>query len=291
MRTVVSRLVSGRRYRFGRLAALVAGGHAALVVTFGAAAVVNGDARGLRRLMIGWERPDPPPNLGWYVLPLVLAGLAQSWALWRILRGRVIGLPALSEPSGSAGSPEPSGAVAFPGPIRALRAVLYLALAFSLLFLVWPRPPWWVSGLDQAGQLALVILFHRTLTGAFRGLRCTALAAGTLAAISVIGSTVSEEIGLEAAESVFSIAVLDGLPWLLWMSLVLVAQSQDGRWRRGTVWAGISYLVLVFIVSPLMFDLAFLGGFEDTVYGAVQAFSGNTMLVGAVEALSVTLPV
>ncbi|MFG1751502.1 hypothetical protein [Streptosporangium sandarakinum] len=348
--TIALRLVSGRRYRFGRLAALVAGGHAAVVVTLGAVAAVNGDARGLWRLMIRWETPDPLSDLGWYVLPLILAGMTQSWALWQILRGRVISpsdpgrppaeAPPVTGPSASglrtttplsesepvsepgqpfesgsvagletgtvgsgepavspdpAGSPGLSGTTASAGPVRALRAVLYVALAFSLLFLVWSRPPWWVSLLDQIGQLALVILFHRTLTGTSRGLRYTALVAGTLATISAIGSTLSEELDLEIAGRVSDAAILDGLPWLLWMSLVLVAQSRDGRWRRGTVWTGISYLLLVFLVSPLMFDLTFLGllgGSENAgITDMIAAHSGNTMLMSVTEALTILLPV
>ncbi|MET9064001.1 hypothetical protein [Streptosporangium sandarakinum] len=348
--TIALRLVTGRRYRFGRLAALVAGGHAAVVVIFGAVAAVNGDARGLWRLMVRWEMPDPLPDLGWYVLPLVLAGMTQSWALWQILRGRVISLPdperpateapsvagpsassprtttplSESEPgsepgqqfeSGSvtgletgtvgsgepavspdpAGSPGLSGTTASAGPVRALRAVLYVALAFSLLLLVWSRPPWWVSLLDQAGRLALVILFYRTLTGASRGSRYTALAAGALATISAIGSTLGEELGLEIAERVFDVALLDGLPWLLWMSLVLVAQARDGRWRRGTVWTGISYLLLVFLIWPLMYDLIFLGslgGSENPgIMETIAAFSGNTVFMSVAEALTVLMPV
>ncbi|WP_030913315.1 hypothetical protein [Streptosporangium amethystogenes] len=217
---------SGRRYRFGWPAAFVVGGYLAAVLAFGVVALVSGDDRILRLLVA--LRGEP--GMGWQVLLLLLAGVAQGWALWQILRGRVAG------EIGEQGRA-----------VRLLRVALYVNVALFLPDLFAAYLPWRTYGLEELGQLALVVLFHRVLDGASRPLRLTALVAGTL---DVAGS-----IGAEAFGGVFEIVQLNGWTWLLWMLLTVVAQAGDGRWGRGTVWSGVAAMVLPLFVAPLVFAL------------------------------------
>ncbi|MEU8378571.1 hypothetical protein [Streptosporangium sp. NPDC048865] len=80
-----------RRHRFGRPAAFVAAGYLTAVAVTTVVTLVTGDDGLLQRLVLYREEPrgDSPP--GWYVFFLFLAGGAQGWALWQILRGRVAG--------------------------------------------------------------------------------------------------------------------------------------------------------------------------------------------------------
>ncbi|ACZ90476.1 hypothetical protein [Streptosporangium roseum] len=230
------------------------------VVVFGVIAAVSGDGEVVWWLVIRrWWRPLEP---GWYVLPLVLLGGMQGWALWQILRGRVAGQDA--------------------GPdrrVRRLRRVLYAYLAVQLTYYVvfFLPSPWWVDIARDVGRLALVVLFHRVLDGAPRALRSVALAAGTLGVVGSIGEEVFDELGVRAVEQIFDLA---GLLWSLWMALILVAQARDGRWGRGTVWSGAASMLLPFLVMPLA-----LGGFDSfsapafTVILGVSGARATFMLV------------
>ncbi|MGI5269445.1 hypothetical protein ACQEUU_09865 [Nonomuraea sp. CA-218870] len=188
-----------RRYRFGRVAAVVAGGFVAAVVVSGAVAVVTDDvghlwlATGVFGTGFGgWAR----------VLPTVALGVLQGWGLWQILRGRSMrGKAELSRDA------------------RLLRVVLYASLVFEFV-----PSPWWVDLLKKALWLALVVLFYRVLDRASTVVRTAALVAGMCGPVVSLVDVGSLQ--------------LFGLPWLVWMALTLAAQGRDGRWSRATVWSG-----------------------------------------------------
>ncbi|MFI6450429.1 hypothetical protein ACIBF6_02655 [Streptosporangium amethystogenes] len=221
---------SGRRYRFGWLAAFVVGGYLAALVAFGVVALVSGDGEVLQLLVV--HRGDPGPS----TLSLLLVGMVQSWALWQILRGR------------GAGEIGEQGRA-----VRLLRVALYVNVVLFLLDSFKVYLPWRIQGLEELGQLALVVLFYRVLDGASRPLRLTALVAGTLDAAGSIGEEVFDALDLRSLEEGFEIVQLGEFTWLFWMLLTVVAQAGDGRWGRGTVWAGAASMVLPFFVAPLAF--------------------------------------
>ncbi|MGJ6964223.1 hypothetical protein ACSDR0_20150 [Streptosporangium sp. G11] len=232
-----------RRHRFGRPAAFVAAGYLTTVVVTVVVTLVTGDGGLLQRLVFHWEEPrleEPPP--GWYLFFLVLAGGAQGWALWQILRGRV---------AGETGEPGKH--------VRRLRVVLYANLAANLIFAFEPDLPWWAYVIVEVGQLALVVLFYRVLDGASRVLRLTALMVGTLGVAGLIGEGVSEEFGLRPVETLFELVQLNGLTWAVWMLLTLVAQAGDGRWGRATVWSGAACMALPILGLPMIFGLPYGG--------------------------------
>ncbi|MER5323498.1 hypothetical protein [Streptosporangium roseum] len=240
------------RYRFGWPASLFAGGYLVAVVVFGVIAAVSGDGEVVWWLVVRrWWRPL---ELGWYVLPLVLLGGMQGWALWQILRGQVAGQDA--------------------GPdrrVRRLRRVLYAYLAVQLTYYVvfFLPSPWWVDIARDVVRLALVVLFHRVLDGTPRALRSVALAAGTLGVVGSIGEEVFDELDVRVVEQIFDLA---GLPWSLWMVLILVAQARDGRWGRVTVWSGAASMVLAFLVIPLA--LGGFGSFSAPAFTVILGVSG-----------------
>nr|BFE82783.1 hypothetical protein GCM10020093_053840 [Planobispora longispora] len=238
---------SGRRYRFGRPAAFVAIGYM-LTVLVAAVIALTDDDRFLWRLLFSDYRSGPREDpTGWSVLLPVLAGGAQGWALWQILRGRVAGDRA-----------RPRGAV------RWLRWALYANLVLHLLFYRFLDYPdaWWVNVCWSLLELALVLLFHRVLTGVSRPLRFTVLAAGTFVMIASIGAQVTGALGLDAAGEMFGHALLDGTSWTLWTVLLIVAQARDGRWGRTTVWAGVASLAMPLLIPSLL--LGFHSPGEDS---------------------------
>ncbi|WP_336212279.1 hypothetical protein [Nonomuraea sp. LPB2021202275-12-8] len=192
-----------RRYRFGRVAAVVAVGFVAAVVVSGAVALVTDDAG---HLWLPTRVPRIGPG-GWAtVLPMVALGVLQGWGLWQILRGRSTGEQA--EPARDA---------------RLLRAALYASLVIEVV-----PSPWRVDILEDALRVALVVLLHRVLDRASKGVRTVALVAGLYVPVA----------GL--ADMALDVGFLHLLwvPWLAWMALTLVAQARDGRWSRATVWSG-----------------------------------------------------
>ncbi|MFI7451916.1 hypothetical protein ACIBQX_30775 [Nonomuraea sp. NPDC049714] len=191
------------RYRFGWVAAVVAGGFVAVVVVSAAVAVVTDDIDHFW-LPIGVIGRGPG---GWATaLPMVALGVLQGWGLWQILRGRSM--------KGKAESARDA---------RLLRAVLYASLVFEFV-----PSPWWVDILEDALWVALVVLLYRVLNQAPRAVRTVALVAGVY--IPVAGLTYMVlDVGYVR---------LFGLPWFVWMVLTLAAQARDGRWSRTTVWSG-----------------------------------------------------
>ncbi|MFC6576351.1 hypothetical protein [Planomonospora parontospora] len=244
-----------------------------------------------------WSESDPAEDLsGWSLLPLLLAGTVQGWALWQILRGPVtggsagsagftgsagpVGLPGPMKPARSA---DPSGAAAAAGiaeavvpagparsagkAARRLRRVLYADLVLHLVFhrFTGLSSPWWADVCWSLAELALVLLFHQVLSGASRGVRFTALAAGTLSAAASTGARVCDALDLDAAGDVFQLGSLGGVPWTLWTVLVLVMQARDGRWGRTTVWVGVADPAMSLLVTPLVLTLRFPWGDSGTV--------------------------
>lgn len=232
-----------RRHRFGLPAALVAAGYLTAVVVAAITALVTGDGD-LLRLLVSPGMESPPDPAWWHVALLVLAGGAQGWALWHILRGR------------PAGEPVDAGTHA-----RRLRVALYVNLAVVLLLLFVSDPPRWLLIADGACRLALVVLFHRVLDGGVE--RLAALVAGVLATVGSIGETVSGEYAFELVQ-------LGGLTWALWLMLTLAAQSGDGRWRSGTVWCGVASLVSPLVVVAVTFSLTYGSDFP---LAAIQALA------------------
>ncbi|MFC5820757.1 hypothetical protein [Nonomuraea harbinensis] len=192
-----------RRYRFGWVAAVVAGGFVVAVVVSGAVAAVTDDG-GHLWLLTGVLGQGPG---GWAtVLPMVALGVLQGWGLWQILRGR--SMTGKAEPAGDA---------------RLLRAVLYASLLFAFV-----PSPWWVGILEDALRVALVVLLYRVLNRASTVVRTVALVAGVYGPVAGLAH-MALDVGLLR---------LFGLPSLVWIVLTLVAQGRDGRWSRATVWSG-----------------------------------------------------
>ncbi|GAA5059132.1 hypothetical protein HNP84_008705 [Thermocatellispora tengchongensis] len=232
-----------RRYRFGRFAAVVAAGYALLVVVLGVLALVSGDDSGLLRVVtfgVAWFGEEETGASSWPVsLALVLVGAGQGWVLWQVLRGR------------AAGDPVRSGRA-----VRWLRAALYLNVVCGLADAVpLPLPDWADDLVPAAAGLVLVVLFFLVLRGTSRGLRITALVAGVVAEAGWIAANVAGELDLHLVAQILHFARLDGVLWLVWMVLTLIAQARDGRWSRGTVWIGAAATALSYVLRPFAFDL------------------------------------
>ncbi|WP_327109287.1 hypothetical protein [Nonomuraea glycinis] len=209
-----------RRYRFGWVAAVVAGGYVAAVIVSAAVAVVSDDV-GHLWLPTGVVGDGPG---GWAtVLPMVALGVLQGWGLWQILRGRSM-----------RGKVEPARDA------RLLRAVLYVSLVFEFV-----PSPWWVDLLEDALGVALVVLLYRVLNRASTAVRTFALVAGVCVPVTGLATMVFDVGSLR----------LFGVPWLVWMVLTLAAQAGDGRWSRATVWSG-AVLVADFFFSAAFSLLA-----------------------------------
>ncbi|MDH2426889.1 hypothetical protein [Sphaerisporangium sp. TRM90804] len=253
-----------RRYRFGRPAALVAAGYVVVVVALGVAAMVTGDGGPLRLVMVRWVVPEPDVSVWWEVPALVLLGAGQGWILWQFLRGRAAGAKAELGRDG-----------------RLLRAALYFSAVLSVAMGLPFPAPWWADLAAGAARFAVVLLFFRVTGGAPRGLRITALVAGLLSAVAGMGGTVADEFGAWAAGAFFSLVGLGGLQWVVWMSLTLVAQARDGRWRRDTVVWGAAGLALPYLVLPFTVTLAppFSDGRPYTVYVGISVTLGLLVAV------------
>ncbi|GGS78388.1 hypothetical protein GCM10010156_41350 [Planobispora rosea] len=255
---------SGRRYRFGRLAAGLAIGCAVAAVASGAVAAA-GDDGALWRLLFPLGRRWVGEDLtGWQVLPVILAGGAQGWALWQILRGRAAG-------------PRPR----LDGHVRVLRGLLYTDLVLRLVF---SRPlrlpdPWWVDIPWELLQLAVVVLFHRVLSGTPRVLRLAVLATGALTSLVSIGQDVAGALGRRSVAETSDLALLGGLTWSSWLALLLVAQARDGRWGRTTVWTGAAYPVMTLLIMPLTSAVLPDDGSGVAAIASLSAVSGLLMPV------------
>ncbi|MGI5491311.1 hypothetical protein [Microtetraspora malaysiensis] len=251
-----------RRYRFGWFAASIAAAYTAAAVLFGVIALVTGDGGLLVRLLTyGDERG---PSAGWSVPFLVLIAVFHSWALWQILRGRQAG-------------PVPTAGRA----VRGLRVVLYLNVAFGLLDVVPVDVPWWAESAARLWWLVLVVLFSVVLRGTARVTAVFAAAAVALGELSWIGAEVADLFDIPVIGQIFGIARLYGLPWILGMALLLIAQAADGRWRRATVWAGFCSVAVPYLMAPFSIRFAFAwadGGVGPVMSGLATA----TALLSAV---------
>lgn len=253
-----------RRYRFGWFAGLIAGGYTAAVLVLGVIAMAGGDGGALMGTAALRLTKRPVTLQWWEALQLIFVGGVHSWMLWQVLRGRVSGE-----------RPENERAV------RWLRLVLYAnAAAHLIMWLL--RTPWWVDLLDGILWLSLALLFPRVLNRAPRALRVSTLVMGVCIGVAAIGETVADELDLHLAEQILSSALLGGLPWIVWMVLILTAQAKDGRWGRTTVWVGAASLVLPYLLLPLLGDpvLMYFNGRDS--FGLFPGFSFTASLLGPV---------
>jgi len=254
-----------RRYRFGRIAAPLAIGYAAVVVAAGVGALVTGDPTLLRRLVAG----DWPTLFGftwWLEVLLVAGGLLQAWAYWQVLRGR------------AAGEPHRGGRA-----VGLLRAALYVTVAYGLIFqLPMVRVPyqWWVEIPSGLVDLAVVWLFFVVLAGVLpRWLRIVGLAAGLLSNVLGTAVTVAEQLGAAFAQNPLWLLLIRPL-YLTWVILVLVGQARDPRWSRGTVRVGAAAASLSFL-SPGTVGFVSYGGEVDPLT-ALHMLTGVLAVVWSV---------
>lgn len=279
-----------RRYRFGRLAALVAAGYVTVVT---ALAVLQSPADEDDFMSLMPVSPAPSAPSWWPVTYQILLGAVHGWLLWLILRGRPVAERA--QPPEQPEQPEQPERpeTRRPRAVRRLRAVLYLCaldlLADELFY-------GFLYGLDlparellshvqagleicnAVGWLALALLFFQVAGGLPRALRITALVAGSLSGVAEVGYAVTDALSAWTAGQIFGLLGLSGMPFVLWQALTLAAQARDGRWRRSTVWWGALPVALSFFLTPL-------------VTGVLSVFSAELALLaeapaGAVLSLS-----
>ncbi|MEV0968221.1 hypothetical protein [Microtetraspora glauca] len=251
-----------RRHRFGRFAASVAAAYTAAAVLFGVVALVTGDGALLARLLTLGQVGRL--SAGWGVPLGVLIAAFQGWALWQILRGRAAG-------------PVPAAGRS----VRRLRAVLYLSAALGMLDSIPVDLPWWTEFVAGVGWLVLVMLFFVVLRGTARVTAALAAAAVALGEVSWIGSEVADHFDVPAAERIFGVAGLYGLPWTLGMALLLIAQAADGRWSRATVWAGFCSVAVPYLLIPFSTRLSFALA-NDSLGPVMYGLATATALLTAV---------
>jgi hypothetical protein len=227
-----------RRYRFGRIAALIALGYLAVVAVLGAFALSTGQGDLLWKVVTresgrAWFLG---PSEGTFTVPwgltvvLVLTGVIQAWALWQVLRGRVRG--ELTNRGRAVGL---------------LRLALYLGIGYSLVSiagapLVYAWKIYWVwsaTGIASGCvQLAIVWLFFLVLRGTVsRGLRLFSLVVGIIAVVSGLGQEIADLLDLHSAEQILSLAGGFGYVWLAWSvssarSSSPMRRSLRLRWKR-----------------------------------------------------------
>ncbi|MEV4109083.1 hypothetical protein [Nonomuraea sp. NPDC049695] len=255
-----------RRYRFGRIAALLASGYALVAVAFGVIALVTGDPALLRQLVVGYWEPDLMPFTWWLEIVLVAGGMLQGWAYWQVLRGRSVGEP-------------PAGGRR----VRLLRAALYLNVASALLFQL-PIPyQWWLGVSGDLLHIAVVWLFFLVLAGVLpRWLRIVALVAGMGDAVITVADTVAVALGrYDFMAPLWRLPLVDAIH-LVWLAPVLAGQVRDPRWSRATVVAG-AVSAAVSLSLPRSSMYASIGGGLDplTVVHAIVGVLGVFWMVWA----------
>ncbi|WP_433367354.1 hypothetical protein [Streptosporangium sp. CA-115845] len=229
-----------RRYRFGRIAALIALGYLAAVAALGAFALTTdrGD--------LLWKVVTRDSSMGWFLAPgedtftvpwglalvLVPIGALQAWALWQVLRGRARG--ELTDRGRKVGL---------------LRLALYLGVGHGLLViagspLILALEMYWfwsVTGISSGFvQLSIVWLFFLVLRDIVsRRLRLFSLVVGIIACVSGIGQNITEAFALNSAAQIFTLAGGYGQVWLAWSVSILIAQARDPRWSAATVRIGV----------------------------------------------------
>ncbi|GAA2209667.1 hypothetical protein GCM10009850_051260 [Nonomuraea monospora] len=112
---------------------------------------------------------------------------------------------------------------------RLLRIVLYV----WMLGVFADRLPW-VELPEVLVQAAAVVLFFRVTRTVALGLRLVALAMGLLEPVGVLAQVLP---GIDGTV-LYGAPPVSAASWLIWIALTLVTQAKDGRWRRGTLWAG-----------------------------------------------------
>ncbi|MEV0199113.1 hypothetical protein [Nonomuraea sp. NPDC050691] len=229
-----------RRYRFGRIAALLAVLYVVVVIASGVVALVTGDSSLL--VVVGRRDPDSIAPVWWAKLVVVAAGLLRGWILWQVLRGRRAGQP------GRRG-----GAVGW------LRAALYASVGLSVLdWLPIPDRGW----LDLLGALvepAVVWLWFRVLAGVIpRGWRVLALVAGMVSVAMGIVDEVVSQLDPASPPSFLAVVAYRDPIRLVWLAVVLAAQARDPRWSRATVRMGV-FAGAVGILLPSRFLYAYFG--------------------------------
>ncbi|MBN6051617.1 hypothetical protein JYK22_06675, partial [Nonomuraea sp. RK-328] len=254
-----------RRYRFGRIAALLAALYVVVVIASGVVALVTGDPSLLRRLAVGSWDADTIPSVWWVELIVVAAGLLRGWTLWQVLRGRRAG--ETGRRGGAAGW---------------LRAALYVSVGFSLL--AWPPFPdsWRLGLLGTVIEPVVVWLWFRVLAGVVpRGWRVLALVAGMVPAVlGIVDGVVS------VVAPAYELPYLADFMYreeirLVWLAVVLVAQARDPRWSRATVRMGV-FAGLVEIFLPSRFFFASFGSGDVNYTLLVVMVVGVLGLFGAV---------
>lgn len=249
-----------RRYRFGRIAALLATTYVAAVVAFCVIALVTGDPGLLRQLVTGEWEPSFLPHVWWLELVVAAAGVLQGWAYWQVLRGRLRG--ELTSRGRAVGL---------------LRATLYVSVAYSLLLRL-PIPyGWWQSTLGPLIQLAVVWLYFVVLAGVIpRWLRLVAVVAGTFCVVVGLADSIAFWMELASLKRLLGSFPLYGLISLMWVAPVLAAQARDARWSRTTVWTGTISAALSFL-SPSSEIFITSGGVDftylfSTLMGVLSVF-------------------
>ncbi|SDM44964.1 hypothetical protein [Nonomuraea jiangxiensis] len=237
-----------RRYRFGRIAALLAAAYVVVAVAFGVLALVTGDPTLLRSLVFGDFEEELLPYVWWVELLVVAVAAVQGWAFWQALRGRQVGEPADRSRR-----------------VRLLRAALYLTVALVVLYPIPGIPFWWLSELPAyLLQAAIVWLFFLVLAGVLpRWVRLVALVAGLLDVVLEAVTMASFAFELTPT-NLFGSLPLREVVHLLWLVPVLVGQARDPRWSRATVGLGVVALLWSFLLPGSYGYVTFGGGLNYT---------------------------
>ncbi|MDF5754810.1 hypothetical protein [Spongiactinospora sp. TRM90649] len=265
-----------RRYRFGKIAALIALGYFIAVVLLAVLALTTTSDQPVWTVVTQetdprwyFGREEAPFVLpGWLALVLVPIGAVQGWALWQVLRGRLRG--ELTDRGRH---------------VALLRLFLYLTVGYSLI-LTTSGPlirlleiSWFWSVIGTIGclvQLAVVWLFFLVLRGsASRGLRVFSLITGLISTLSALGEGITDLFDLDFAGQILNLAGGYGYGGLVWSVTILIAQARDPRWSAATVRIGVIAQAMT-VLQPhgmVTFDGEFPGILTFfTLVGAVSVF-------------------
>ncbi|WP_155342045.1 hypothetical protein [Acrocarpospora corrugata] len=257
-----------RRYRLGVPAIFVGGGYVVALVVAAVSVLITGDIRILWRLMLIVEIDEAllssPLSMAdegatWpKVIVLLATGGLWAWALWQSLRGPVVGRRPGANRS-----------------VRVLRGVLYTQVVCWLVYAAVPAWTWWAAVLEPLVMLAVTVAFHPVLKGTMGSSASLVLFAGVLSNVLIVAEKVSPTLGWRAAPTADSgdVILLTGL---IWMIIILVAQWQDGRWRRATIGYGIASLIAPIVLLLAGIPLGFIPGLQN-VYGEAVTLSASVL--------------
>lgn len=224
---IVTRIrAATRRYRCGRLAAVVVALYLTAVTAALVIAAVTGELWTLSMaatVSMMWGRPME----GAWLAPLLTAiCVLNAWMLWQVLRGPVL--------------PRAEG---LPRSVVWLRRLLYIGIAGDLVFweLVEELSDT-VEDLASTGVwVATVILLVRVVSGVSARFQAIALTLGLIGALRpVLGF-----LDLRAPQM---------LAIFVWTVMILIAQRRDGRWSATTViigWISLAPSLVHPLISPL----------------------------------------